>query len=85
MGKTIIDYYTANINRMDYKYYLTVGKGLIGSGAIESAHKTVIQKRMKLSGQRWTKKGACNMLCIRTIKMNGQWDKVVDRIKANAA
>ena len=85
MGRTIIDYYMININRMDYKYYLTLGKGLIGSGAIESAHKTVIQKRMKLSGQRWSKKGASNMLCLRTLKMNIQWNKVIDKIKANAA
>jgi len=31
---------------------------LIDSGVIESAHRTVIQKRMKLSGQRWSTKGA---------------------------
>ena len=85
IGKTVIEYYSANLTRMDYKNYLTIGKGIIGSGAIESAHRTVIQKRMKLSGQRWSKKGAKNMLCLRTLKMNGQWGKVIDRIKANAA
>lgn len=85
IGKTVIEYYTVNLKRMDYKSYLTIGKGIIGSGAIESAHRTVIQKRMKLSGQRWSKKGAKNMLCLRTLKMNGQWGKVIERIKANAA
>jgi hypothetical protein len=85
IGKTVIEYYTANITRMDYKYYLTIGKGIIGSGAIESAHRTVIQKRMKRSGQRWSKKGAKNMLCLRTLIMNGQWEKVIGMIKANAA
>ena len=33
-----------------------------GSGAIESAHRTIVQKRMKQSGQRWSNKGAQNML-----------------------
>lgn len=31
---------------------------LIGSVAIESAHRTVIQRRIKLSGQRWSQDGA---------------------------
>lgn len=79
--KKIVEYYQTNINRMDYKYYLTIGKGIIGSGAIESAHRTVIQCRMKRSGQRWSKKGAKNMLCLRTIKMNNQWNEVEKLIK----
>jgi hypothetical protein len=39
---------------------------------------------MKLSGQRWSDKGAQNMLNLRVLTMNNQWDKVVHRIK-NAA
>lgn len=57
-GKILIEYYTKNKKRMDYKYYKTIGVGIYGSGAIESAHRTVIQKRMKQSGQRWTMEGA---------------------------
>ncbi|MDR0792080.1 MAG: UPF0236 family protein, partial [Chitinophagaceae bacterium] len=76
----LINYYTDNLERMDYKYYQSIGKGLIGSGAMESSHRTVIQCRMKLSGQRWSKKGAENMLHLRTLKMNKQWDKVVEAI-----
>jgi hypothetical protein len=45
-------YYRNNLYRMDYAYYLQQGWH-IGSGAVESAHKSVIHKRMKLSGQRW--------------------------------
>ena len=73
---------------MKYKYYLNIGCGIIGSGAIESAHRTVIQKRMKQSGQRWSTKGAKNMLRLRVISMNKQWAKVIDVITpklANAA
>ncbi len=68
---------------MDYKYYQQIGCGIIGSGAIESAHRTVVQKRMKLSGQRWSKKGAQNMLNLRVTHMNGQWSKVIELTKTN--
>jgi hypothetical protein len=48
----LIQYYQNNRYRMDYATYLANGL-CIGSGAIEVAHRTLIQKRMKLSGQRW--------------------------------
>jgi hypothetical protein len=73
----LIDYYKANQQRMDYKKYKQIGAGIIGSGAIESAHRTVVQKRMKLSGQRWSGTGAQNMLNLRVTSMNGRWDKVI--------
>jgi hypothetical protein len=38
---------------MDYRRYRHNG-WLIGSGPIEAAHRTVVQQRLKLSGQRWT-------------------------------
>jgi Uncharacterised protein family (UPF0236) len=79
--KKILDYYTANKNRMDYKKYLKLGCGIIGSGAIESAHRTVVQKRLKLSGQRWTKRGAQNMLQLRVTKMNNQWGEVIKLVQ----
>jgi len=77
----IINYYQNNKERMKYKQYRNIGCGIIGSGAIESAHRTVIQKRMKLSGQRWSIKGAKNMLRLRVISMNKQWAKVIDFLK----
>jgi Uncharacterised protein family (UPF0236) len=80
----LINYYTNNIERMDYKTYKNIGVGLIGSGAIESAHRTVVQKRMKQSGQRWSNKGAQNMLNLRVLSMNGQWGKVIQLIKMAA-
>lgn len=53
-ASSLVNYYNSNANRMDYAYYKTIGAGIIGSGAIESAHRTVVQKRMKQSGQRWS-------------------------------
>lgn len=85
--KKLLQYYQSNKERMDYKRYRSMGAGLIGSGAIESAHRTVVQKRMKLSGQRWTRKKAQNMLALRCVRLSGQWNKVVQLIcnKARAA
>lgn len=77
----LIDYYTSNINRMDYKRYKQIGCGIIGSGAIESTHRTLIQQRMKLSGQRWGKNGAQNMLNLRVTMMNEQWNKIIKLVK----
>jgi hypothetical protein len=79
--KKITTYYRNNKERMKYGQYRNIGCGIIGSGAIESAHRTVIQKRMKLSGQRWSFKGAKNMLRLRVISMNRQWGKVIDLLK----
>jgi hypothetical protein len=81
---SLINYYTGNAHRMNYKTYKSIGAGLIGSGAIESAHRTVVQKRMKQSGQRWSNKGAQHMLNLRVLSMNGQWNTVINMIK-NAA
>jgi len=77
----LIHYYQTNIERMDYKAYQQLGCGIIGSGAIESAHRTVIQQRMKLSGQHWSSKGANNMLRLRVISMNKQWYKVINLLR----
>jgi hypothetical protein len=79
--KKIITYYKNNKERMKYRQYRNTGCGIIGSGAIESAHRTVVQKRMKLSGQRWSFKGATNMLRLRVISMNRQWAKVINLLK----
>ena len=77
----LINYYQSNIKRMDYKRFRQVGCGIIGSGAIESAHRTLIQQRMKLSGQHWSRLGANNMLRLRVTAMNKQWHKVIQLLR----
>ena len=47
----------------------------IGSGEIESGHRYVIQKRIKLPGAWWKKENADNMLALRTLRENGAWDE----------
>ena len=73
---TISNYYTSNLNRMDYKTYKTIGAGIIGSGAIESAHRTLIQSRCKQSGQVWSIDGLQNMLNLRTVYQNNDLPKI---------
>ncbi len=76
-------YYQNNEKRMYYKTYKDKGY-LIGSGAIESAHRNVVQQRLKLSGQRWSIKGAQQIVNLRAFEKSNRWNEVVDIIK-NAA
>jgi hypothetical protein len=79
----LITYLTHNQARMTYKTF--IDKGLfIGSGAIESANKCIIQKRLKLSGQRWTRKGLQQVANIRVAFKSNQWKNVQDLIKLAA-
>lgn len=49
----LLRYYETNASRMDYPRYRQLGLP-IGSGAVESAHRHVVQNRMKLAGQHWS-------------------------------
>ena len=77
----LISYYSKNKNRMNYQDYVKIGCGIIGSGAIESAHRTLVQKRMKQSGQRWSCKGAQHMLNLRVVRKNNDWNKIIELTK----
>ena len=46
----------------------------IGSGEVESAHRYVIQKRLKLPGAWWKKNNAQAMLNLRVLRANQQWE-----------
>jgi len=76
-------YINNNRTKMDYPSYIKKGY-LIGSGAIESAHRTVLQKRMKQSGQRWTISGLSNMIKLRTASMSGYWNEIQSIIRKSA-
>jgi hypothetical protein len=70
-------YYQPNQDRMYYGFYREK-KLLIGSGAIESAHREVIQHRLKRSGQRWSKAGAQQIAQLRVSKKSNRWNKVIN-------
>jgi len=46
----------------------------IGSGEVESAHRYVLQKRLKLAGAWWDIGHAKNMINLRTCRANDLWD-----------
>jgi len=77
--KALLSYYKTHKDRMLYGSYRKKGY-LVGSGPIESAHRNVIQKRLKLSGQRWTEQGARNIACLRAnmkSMRNGELQKII--------
>lgn len=73
--RQLIGYYKNHQKRMQYHIFKKQGLQ-IGSGAIESAHKDVLQKRLKLSGQRWTKKGLQQIAQLRVAYKSGKWNHV---------
>jgi hypothetical protein len=73
--RIVLEYYKNHKNRMQYKSFLEQGL-LIGSGAMEAAHKNVLQHRLKLSGQRWTMDGLQQMTQLRVVYKSNQWHRV---------
>jgi hypothetical protein len=59
--------------QLDYKTALE-NELPIGSGEIESAHRYVIQKRLKIAGAWWLENNAEAMLAIRVNRVNDNWD-----------
>jgi hypothetical protein len=77
----LLNCYQSNIERKDYKSSRRPGGVIIGSGAIEPALRSVIQRRMKLSGQRRSREGVNNMLRLRVFSMNRQWCRVINLLR----
>lgn len=62
----ILNYLENNGHRMDYPTYLANG-WMIGSGAVESACKTVVGQRLKQAGMRWREYGTDSMCQLRAL------------------
>ena len=67
---------------MDYPSYKKKGY-FVGSGAIESANRSIMQNRLKLPGMRWKRKCCQGMLTLKTKYESGNW-KDVDEVLINA-
>ena len=76
----LIGYLERHAHRMEYPEYLAHG-WCIGSGAVESACKTVVGQRLKLAGMRWGEDGAHAMCHLRALYRSekGQWEAFWDR------
>ena len=52
----------------------------IGSGAVESANKLVVEARLKGSGMHWAREHVNSMVALRTVVCNDRWEEVWPRI-----
>jgi hypothetical protein len=69
-------YVLNNLNKIDYKKYKEKGY-YVGSGAIESGNKVVLQKRLKLAGMRWDDLSAQYLLSLRAKYESDLWHPCV--------
>lgn len=69
----ILVYFMNNKHRMRYGKYKDEGL-CIGSGAIESANKYVVQRRIKLQGMKWREDNANYMVHLRSEYINQEMD-----------
>jgi len=67
-------YIENNKEKIDYPGYKAKGF-FVGSGAIESANKIIVQRRLKQVGMRWGVKGAQSILTLRAKEESGLWEK----------
>jgi len=70
----VLGYFRNQMHRMDYPAYEANG-WYIGSGAVESACKTVVGQRLKGSGMRWSEAGSHAVCHVRALYRSepGQW------------
>jgi hypothetical protein len=67
-------YFQRNLPSMDYATYLKRGWP-IASGVIEGACRHFVKDRCELSGMRWTQTGVEDLLRLRAVAENGDWDE----------
>ena len=83
MPKGTVNMYTYVNNHkdfMDYPRYEQLGY-YVGSGAMESANKWMMQTRLKLCGMRWKVERAQWVLTLKIYYECDEWDIVVDTIR----
>ena len=68
-------YINNNIDKINYKLYKELGY-FVGSGAIESGNKTILQRRLKQAGMRWSPETAQPLLTLRAKVESGLWSEV---------
>jgi hypothetical protein len=67
------NYFDRNLSYMDYDTYLKHGWP-IASGVIEGACRHFVKDRCELSGMRWDRTGVENLLRLRAVAENNDWD-----------
>jgi len=69
----VASYYERNLACMRYDLYLAAGWP-VATGVIEGACRHLVKDRCELSGMRWTKPGAQQLLHLRCVSENGDWE-----------
>lgn len=74
--QAVINYLSKRLDKMDYKS-LREQDLEVSSGAVEGAVNYVIAKRFDSGGMRWIKERAENLLQLRCIEVNDNWDDFI--------
>lgn len=69
----VANYYERNLPYMRYDLYLAAGWP-VATGVIEGACRHLVKDRCELSGMRWTQSGAEELLHLRCVSENGDWE-----------
>lgn len=72
---SVANYLLANHERMPYAAFRRRGL-MIGSGPIEATHRSLLQVRMKRSGQRWSEAGGDKLIQLRVAVLSQQIDRI---------
>ncbi len=74
----LITYLLNNLERIRYGTFPKQGYW-IGSGAMEAAHRTLVQHPLKRSGQRWTPIGALKVVNLPAAYQSALWNLITQR------
>lgn len=72
--ETKVNYLRKREQQMQYPLYQQLGWPL-GSGSVESSHKSVVQARLKGAGMRWERSHVNPMLALRTQVCHDRWEE----------
>ena len=72
---TALEYFIRNAQRMRYAVFRDLGM-FIGSGVVEAGCKSVVGRRLKLSGMRWNIPGATGILTLRCHRGSNRWEEI---------
>jgi hypothetical protein len=72
--KRLVTFLENNLDRMRYRVFRWQGF-LLGSGAMESLHRTAVQCRIKLPGCRWLPETSAGIMKVRMMAAAGRWDE----------
>jgi len=81
-----VAYFDTNCERMRYGRFRAAAM-FVGSGVVEAGCKSVVHRRLKQSGMRWTVRGAASVISLRCQQASGRWEAIWQwaRTQTNAA